>query len=81
MGSSDVFVGLGLGQQLFERRAGTGRRAFVLRGLFAVLGDLAGLRLGLDDVENVAGLGRAVEAQHFDRHRRTGFLRRGRPCR
>jgi hypothetical protein len=53
---------------------GTGGGALVLGGLLAVFGDLAGLRLGLDHVQHVAGLGRAVEAQHLDRHRRPGFL-------
>jgi hypothetical protein len=40
----------------------------------AVVGDLAGARFVLDDREAVAGRRDAGEAQHFDRHRRAGFL-------
>ena len=43
------------------------------RLLVAVVGDLAGAGFVLDDGDLVAGFGRAVEAQHFDRNRRTGF--------
>ena len=43
----------------------------------AVIGDLAGARLVLDDGEAVAGLRRAVEAEHLDRHRRAGLLDAG----
>ena len=70
----DVLVFLGLGHELFQRRAGTGTGAFFLGLFLAVLGYFAGLRLGLDDVENVARLGRAVEAQHLDRDRRPGLV-------
>jgi hypothetical protein len=48
--------------------------ATVLGGVFAVFGDLAGLRFGLDDVEDVTGLRRAVEAQDLHRHGWPGFL-------
>ena len=39
----------------------------------AIIGDLAGACFRLDYGQPVAGLGRAVEAKHLDRHRR--------PCR
>ena len=38
----------------------------------AIIGDLAGAGFGIDNRKPVAGFGRAVEAQHLDRHRRTG---------
>ena len=40
----------------------------------AIIGDLAGPRLVLDDVELVAGFRRRTEAQHLDRNRRAGRL-------
>jgi hypothetical protein len=76
-----ALIGLGLGHQLFQRGRGPGGGALVLGGLFAVFRDLARLRLGFDDVQHVARLGRAVQAQHLDRDRRAGLLRRARPCR
>ena len=44
----------------------------------AVVGDLARAALALDHGKRIAGLGRGVEAQDLDRHRRPG---RGRPSR
>src|SRR5262245_54822550 len=61
---------LHLAHHLLERRAAA-RRAPVLAALaVAIFGDLAGSRLGLDDHQLVAGLRRAREAEHLDRHRR-----------
>ena len=40
----------------------------------AIAGDLAGAGFVLDHGETVAGFRRAVEAEHFDRNRRAGFL-------
>ncbi len=65
---------LELGHHLLERTthgAGPHRRAFATLAL-AIIGDLAGARLAVDNGEPVAGLGRAVEAQHLHRHRRAG---------
>ena len=70
----DVLVLLGLGEKLFQRGARPGGGALFLGGILAVFGDLAGLALGLDDVEHVARLGRAVEAQNLDRHGRAGLF-------
>ena len=70
----DVLVRLGLGHQLFQRRRRTGSRAFVLGGFLAVIRDLARLRLGFDDVQHVPGFRRAIETQHLDRNRGTGFV-------
>ena len=53
----DVLVGLRLGQHLVQRDRGTGGGAFVASAWYAVIGDLARLRLGLDDVQDVAGPG------------------------
>ena len=52
------------------RRAGRAQRLAALAD--AIVGDLAGALLVLDDGDLIAGLGRRVEAQHLDRHRRTG---------
>ena len=51
-------------------------RAAVLVALLAdaIIGDFARARFGLDHREPVAGFGRAVEAQHLDRHRRAGLV-------
>ena len=53
-------------------------RAAALLALLArtIVGDLAGARLAVDDREAVAGVGRAGEAEHLDRHRGTGFADR-----
>jgi hypothetical protein len=45
----------------------------VLGSLDPVIGDLTGLRLGLDDVQRVPGGRCARKTQHLDRNRRTGF--------
>ena len=47
----------------------------------AIVGHLAGARLAVDHREAVAGVGRAVEAEHFDRHRGPGLADRARRCR
>ena len=70
----DVLVGLGLGEELVERRRRAHRRAPVAGEPLAVAGDLARLGLVVDDVEDVARLGRAAEAEHLDRDRRPGLL-------
>ncbi len=59
---------------LLERAAHAGlpRRDLLALLPGAIIGDLAGARLAFDHGEPVAGLGRAVEAQHLDRHRRAG---------
>ncbi len=44
----------------------------------AIIGDLAGARFVLDDRETIAGLRRAVEAEHLDRNRRSGLVDRAR---
>ena len=54
------------------RRSGGPRLVALLAG--AIVGDLAGAGLALDHREAVAGLGRALEAEHLDRRRRAGFL-------
>src|SRR6056297_818811 len=68
-----VLVGLGVRQKLIERGGSTGSGTFVLGGLLAVFRDLARLRLGIDHVQHVAGLGCAVQAQNLDRNRRARF--------
>ena len=67
---------LQLGHHLLElaARAGVGHALAPLA--LAIIGDLAGARLVLDHGELIAGLGRAVEAEHLDRHRRA----RARTC-
>ena len=45
----------------------------------AIVGDFAGARLAVDDREAVAGVGRAGEAEHFDRHRGAGRRRPAAP--
>ena len=40
----------------------------------AITRDLAGAGFVLDHGETIAGFRRTVEAEHFDRNRRTGFL-------
>ena len=72
--SADVFVFLRLLHQLFKGGRGTSGGAFVLGGLFAVGSDFARLCFGLGHVQNVTGLGRAVETQNLDRNRGAGFL-------
>ena len=69
---------LQLRHHLLERAAHAGdRRRRVLALLVcAVARDLARAGFVLDHREAVAGLGRAVEAEHFDRHRGTGLLHR-----
>ena len=44
--------------------------------LAAVLDELLGRLLVGDDVEHLAGVGHAVEAQHLDRRRRAGLVHR-----
>ena len=53
-------------------------RAAVLLALLAgaIVGDFAGARLVVDDREPVAGVRRAVEAEHLDRGRGAGFANR-----
>src|SRR6056297_4731 len=68
-----VLVGLGVRQKLIERGGSPGSGTFVLGGLLAVFRDLARLRLGIDHVQHVAGLGCAVQAQNLDRNRRASF--------
>ena len=67
---------LELAHHLLERAARAGCRAAELLAplALAVFGDLAGAGLVLDDGEAVAGLRRAVEAEHLDRRRRAGRL-------
>ena len=47
----------------------------------AIFGDFAGARFAFDDRDAVAGLRRAGEAEHLDRHRRTGTRGVSRPYR
>ena len=61
-------VSLGLRHQLFQRRCRTGCRTFVLGRLFAIVRNLAGLRLGFHDVQRIAGLRCPVQAQNLDRN-------------
>ena len=66
--------GLELAHHLLERaaHAARARRHLVAFLPGTIVGDLAGARFAIDDRQSIAGLGRAVEAQHLDRHRRTG---------
>src|SRR3984957_17439578 len=69
---------LELMHHVLERAAhlrGARRRLLALLAR-AIVADLAGARLVLDDREAVARLGGAVEAEHLDRHRRAGELDR-----
>ena len=69
-------VGLELAHHLLERAAHAARPGRHLLALLtgAIIGDLAGARFALDHRETVAGLRRAVEAEHLDRRRRAGSL-------
>src|SRR6056297_1290693 len=69
-----VLVGLRLRQQLVQRRAGARGRLLLLRLALTIVGDLARLGLAVDDVQHVAGLGRALQAQHLDRRRGAGLV-------
>ena len=66
--------GLHLRHHLLERaaHAGLARRGLVALLARAIVGHLAGARLAVDHREAVAGVGRAVEAEHLDRHRGPG---------
>ena len=70
----NIFIRLGVRHQLFKRRGSTGRRAFVLGGLFAVSRDFTRLCFGLRYVQHVTRFGRAVETQNFHRDGRSGRL-------
>ena len=73
---------LELAHHVGERaRAAEPPRAASLVALLAlaIFGDLAGARFVLDDGEAVAGFRRAGEAEHLDRDRRAGLVRRSRP--
>src|SRR5256885_8865064 len=63
-------VGLELAHHLLERAAQAGRPCRHLVALLPrpVIGDLAGPRFALDHRQPVAGVGRAAEAEHLDRH-------------
>ena len=45
-----------------------------LQPVGALLGELAGAAVVLDDLDELAGVGDAVEAEHLDRHPRPGAL-------
>ena len=70
--------GLGLRHHLLERaaHAGGARRRLLALLAGAVIGDFAGAGLVLDHRQAVAGVGRAREAEHFDRGRGSGGLDR-----
>ena len=74
---------LSLRHHLLERaaHAGGARRGLLALLAGAVIGDLAGAGFVLDHREAVAGLRRAGEAEHLDRHRRAGARRPARRCR
>ena len=61
---------------LLERARGAGRAQRLATLAHAVVGDLARAALALDHGERIAGLGRGVEAQDLDRHRRPGLRHR-----
>ena len=69
---------LELRHHLLERaaHAGGARRRLLALLADAVIGEFAGAGLGLDHGETVAGVRRAGEAQHLDRHRRARALDR-----
>ena len=56
------------------RRASASR----LEAVGALLGELAGAAVVLDRLDELAGVGDAVEAEHLDRHPRAGAPRPGR---
>ena len=70
--------GLDLRHHLLERAAHAGLAGSGLLALLAraIIGDLAGARLVVDDREPVAGIRRAGEAEHLDRHRGAGAVDR-----
>src|SRR5664279_4982511 len=69
---------LGLRHHLLERAAhagGAGSRLLALLAA-AVIGDFAGAAFVLHHRQAITGIGRAGEAEHFDRRRRAGALDR-----
>jgi hypothetical protein len=68
--------GLELRHHLLERAAHAGNRGGGVLALLvgAIARDLAGAGFVLDHRKAVAGFRRAVEAEHFDRHRRSGLV-------
>ena len=68
--------GLELRHHLLERTAHAGDRGGGVLALLvgAIARDLAGAGFVLDHGKAIAGFRRAVEAEHLDRHRRTGLL-------
>src|SRR5690606_41790034 len=65
-------AGLDLSAPLLERAARRHRGTGLALLALAELGDLAGAGIVLDPDELVAGLGRALQAEQLDRHRRPG---------
>ena len=59
---------LGLGHQLLKRGGRAGCGTFVFCGVCAVFGNLAGLCLGVDNVQNITGLWGAIQPQNLDRY-------------